>query len=82
MNTQLQYANALVQISRLTQKNTVKIIFFANNKSTSNEFIANALHQCKTNKKKFIVFYKDDLIQILSYYKKTNQTEEEVTRNY
>ncbi|KKM88107.1 hypothetical protein LCGC14_1262050 [marine sediment metagenome] len=74
MKTKRQYNDAHMQVNELSQRNTVKIIFFANNKSTSRTFIALALNLCKTTKKRFIEFNKDDLIQILYSYKKTTQT--------
>jgi len=78
MKTKNQYMDPLSQIINLTQRNTVKRIFFANNKPTSRQFLSDSLNLCKANKKQFIVFNKDDLIQILYFYKKLNQTEEEV----
>lgn len=68
MNTQKQYADAFMQITDLAQRNTVKTIFFANNKSTSNQFFSKALSICKANKKQFISFNKDELIQFLYFY--------------
>ena len=81
MNTKRQYTDAYIQINDLTQRNTVKIIFFANNKPTSKQFLSEALNLCKANKKQFIVFNNDDLIQILYFYEMANQTEEEVAEN-
>ena len=68
MNTQKQYADAFMQITDLAQRNTVKTIFFANNKSTSNQFFSKALSLCKANNKQFISFNKDELIQFLYFY--------------
>ena len=76
MRTKKQYMDALSQIIDLTQRNIVKTIFFANNKPTSNQFFSKALNICKGNNKQFIVFNKDELIQFLYFYEKTNQPEE------
>ena len=76
MNTQKQYADAFMQITDLTQRNTVKTIFFANNKSTSNQFFSKALSICKANNKQFIPFNKDELIQFFHYYEETFQSKE------
>jgi len=71
MNRKRQYMDALSQIIDLSQNYAVKIIFFGNNKRTSRKFISNALHLCKTNKKQFIEFNQDNLIQILYFFKKS-----------
>jgi len=81
MRTKKQYMDPLSQINDLTQRNTVKTIFFANNKSTSNKFQSQALNLCKANKKQFITFNKDELIQFLHFYETTNQPKEEVADN-
>ena len=71
MNTKIQYIDALTQVNDLTQRNTVKTIFYANNKSTSNQFLLQALNLCKANNKQFIPFNKDELIQFLHFYEET-----------
>ena len=76
LRTKRQYMDALSQIIDLTQKNTVKTIFFANNKLTSNQFFSQALNICKANDKQFIVFHKGELIQLLYFYEKTNYSED------
>ena len=78
MNTKNQYMDSFSQINDLTQRNTVKTIFFANNKSTSNQFLIQTLNLCKANKKQFIVFNKDELIQFLYFYEKLNQDKEDI----
>jgi len=75
LNTKKQYMDALTQLNDLTQKNTVNIIFFANNKSTSNQFLSQALNLCKAYNKQFIVFNKDELVQFLYFYEQTNISE-------
>lgn len=81
LRTKKQYMDPLSQINDLTQRNTVKTIFFANNNSTSNQFLSQALNLCKANKKQFITFNKDELIQFLHFYETTNQPKEEVADN-
>jgi len=81
MRTKKQYMDALTQINDLTQRNSMKTIFFVNNKSTSNQFLSQVLNLCKANKKQFIVFNKDEIIQFLHFYDNTNQPEEELGEN-
>lgn len=76
LRTKIQYMDALSQIIDLTQRNIVKTIFFANNKLTSNQFFSQALNVCKANNKQFIVFNKDELIQLLYFYERTNLSED------
>ncbi len=78
LNTQNQYNNASIQVNKLTQRNTVKIIFFANNKPTSHNFISEALNLCKATNKRFIPFNKDDLIQFLYFYEITYKPKEKI----
>ena len=78
LNTQKQYTDAYIQINKLTQRNTVKIILFANSKPTSNQFLSEALNLCKANNKQFESFNKDEIIQFLYFYEATNQSKEKV----
>ncbi|KKN48018.1 hypothetical protein LCGC14_0657040 [marine sediment metagenome] len=78
MRTKRQFFDPLLQISALTQKNVVKTIFFANNKSTSHLFLAQALNLCKAQIKRFLVFSKDELIQFLYFYESNKSIFEEL----
>ncbi|MBD3215727.1 MAG: hypothetical protein GF311_24155 [Candidatus Lokiarchaeota archaeon] len=72
LNTTKQYSDPYMQVSQLSQKRTVKIIFFANSRTTSRQFLSEALNLCEANNKRFIIFSKDELIQFLHNYKTRN----------
>lgn len=68
LNTERQYSNPFMQINKLSQRSTVTTIFFANNKSTANEFGTQALNLCTSLGKNFIMFKEHELIQMLYIY--------------
>ena len=73
LNTENQYSNPFRQINRLTQRSTVKSIFFANTKSTAVIFKTDALNLCISRVKDFIEFKKHELIQMLYFYEKVRE---------
>ncbi len=73
LNTKPVYSGAFQQIVALGKIDSIKVIFFANNHPTSNQFLDDSLNYCITKIKHFIVVELSDLIQILYNYENTHE---------